>query len=41
MEEQVSSRNTFQEEGSGMREVPLRLKSLRLHEYAALFSQMS
>ncbi|XP_044523355.1 protein Smaug homolog 2 isoform X2 [Gracilinanus agilis] len=40
-EEQGSSRNTFQEDGSGMKDVPLWLKSLRLHKYAALFSQMS
>nr|XP_005987865.1 PREDICTED: protein Smaug homolog 2 [Latimeria chalumnae] len=35
------SRNTFQEEGSGMKDVPTWLKSLRLHKYAALFSQMT
>ncbi|KAB0389216.1 hypothetical protein E2I00_016850 [Balaenoptera physalus] len=40
-EEQGSSRNTFQEDGSGMKDVPSWLKSLRLHKYAALFSQMS
>nr|XP_033810838.1 protein Smaug homolog 2 isoform X2 [Geotrypetes seraphini] len=40
-EEQSSSRNTFQEDGSGMKDVPTWLKSLRLHKYAALFSQMS
>ncbi|XP_069500358.1 protein Smaug homolog 2 isoform X2 [Ambystoma mexicanum] len=34
-------RNTFQEEGSGMRDVPSWLKSLRLHKYASLFSQMT
>ncbi|XP_043919585.1 protein Smaug homolog 2 [Protopterus annectens] len=40
-EEQGTSRNTFQEEGSGMKDVPTWLKSLRLHKYASLFSQMS
>ncbi|XP_058531153.1 protein Smaug homolog 2 isoform X3 [Ochotona princeps] len=40
-EEQGCSRNTFQEDGSGMKDVPSWLKSLRLHKYAALFSQMS
>ncbi|XP_051789982.1 protein Smaug homolog 2 [Erpetoichthys calabaricus] len=40
-EEQGASRNTFQEEGSGMKDVPTWLKSLRLHKYAALFSQMT
>ncbi|XP_029474860.1 protein Smaug homolog 2 isoform X2 [Rhinatrema bivittatum] len=40
-EEQSSCRNTFQEDGSGMKDVPTWLKSLRLHKYAALFSQMS
>ncbi|XP_060592793.1 protein Smaug homolog 1-like isoform X2 [Ruditapes philippinarum] len=34
-------RNTFMEEGSGMRDVPLWLKSLRLHKYAYLFQQMT
>uniref|UniRef100_A0A8C4QE58 Sterile alpha motif domain containing 4B n=1 Tax=Eptatretus burgeri TaxID=7764 RepID=A0A8C4QE58_EPTBU len=34
------SRNTFVEEGSGMREVPTWLKSLRLHKYAGLFCQL-
>ncbi|KAF6079325.1 sterile alpha motif domain containing 4B [Phyllostomus discolor] len=34
-EEQGSSRNTFQEDGSGMKDVPSWLKSLRLHKYAA------
>lgn len=34
-------RNTFMEEGSGMRDVPLWLKSLRLHKYSYLFQQMS
>ncbi|XP_041131965.1 protein Smaug homolog 1-like isoform X2 [Polyodon spathula] len=32
---------TFHEEGSGMRDVPAWLKSLRLHKYAALFSTMT
>ncbi|XP_072836327.2 protein Smaug homolog 2 [Pogona vitticeps] len=41
MEEQPGSRNTFQEDGSGMKDVPSWLKSLRLHKYAALFSQMT
>ncbi|XP_023695200.1 protein Smaug homolog 2 [Paramormyrops kingsleyae] len=40
-EDQVATRNTFQEEGSGMKDVPAWLKSLRLHKYAALFSQMT
>uniref|UniRef100_A0A4W4DPQ5 SAM domain-containing protein n=1 Tax=Electrophorus electricus TaxID=8005 RepID=A0A4W4DPQ5_ELEEL len=40
-EEQANSRNTFQEDGSGMKDVPTWLKSLRLHKYASLFSQMS
>ncbi|XP_063061147.1 protein Smaug homolog 2 isoform X2 [Engraulis encrasicolus] len=40
-EEQGSARNTFQEDGSGMKDVPTWLKSLRLHKYASLFSQMS
>nr|XP_056701698.1 protein Smaug homolog 2 [Euleptes europaea] len=40
-EEQSGSRNTFQEDGSGMKDVPSWLKSLRLHKYAALFSQMT
>ncbi|KAK2084110.1 Protein Smaug 2 [Saguinus oedipus] len=40
-EEQGSSRNTFQEDASGMKDVPSWLKSLRLHKYAALLSQMS
>lgn len=34
-------RNTFMEEGSGMRDVPLWLKGLRLHKYASLFQQMT
>ncbi|XP_061671839.1 protein Smaug homolog 1 isoform X3 [Syngnathoides biaculeatus] len=33
-------RSSFHEEGSGMRDVPAWLKSLRLHKYAALFSTM-
>uniref|UniRef100_A0A8D0GK72 Protein Smaug homolog 1 n=1 Tax=Sphenodon punctatus TaxID=8508 RepID=A0A8D0GK72_SPHPU len=41
LEDQTSARNTFQEEGSGMKDVPSWLKSLRLHKYAALFSQMT
>ncbi|XP_053244426.1 protein Smaug homolog 1 isoform X3 [Podarcis raffonei] len=41
LEDQNSARNTFQEEGSGMKDVPAWLKSLRLHKYAALFSQMT
>ncbi|XP_062328199.1 protein Smaug homolog 2 [Osmerus eperlanus] len=40
-EDQGSARNTFQEDGSGMKDVPTWLKSLRLHKYAALFSQMT
>lgn len=35
------TRNTFMEEGSGMRDVPLWLKSLRLHKYASLFQQLT
>ncbi|XP_052273565.1 protein Smaug homolog 2-like isoform X2 [Dreissena polymorpha] len=35
------ARNTFVEEGSGMRDVPVWLKSLRLHKYAFLFQQLS
>uniref|UniRef100_A0A8C4HF65 Protein Smaug homolog 1 n=1 Tax=Dicentrarchus labrax TaxID=13489 RepID=A0A8C4HF65_DICLA len=34
-------RSSFHEEGSGMRDVPAWLKSLRLHKYAALFSTMT
>ncbi|XP_046886994.1 protein Smaug homolog 1 isoform X1 [Hypomesus transpacificus] len=34
-------RSTFYQEGSGMRDVPAWLKSLRLHKYAALFSTMT
>ncbi|XP_050985713.1 protein Smaug homolog 2 isoform X1 [Labeo rohita] len=40
-EEQSNTRNTFQEDGSGMKDVPAWLKSLRLHKYASLFSQMT
>ncbi|XP_051966024.1 protein Smaug homolog 2-like [Xyrauchen texanus] len=40
-EEQSNARNTFQEDGSGMKDVPAWLKSLRLHKYASLFSQMT
>lgn len=39
-ESQHPLRNTFMEEGSGMRDVPLWLKSLRLHKYAYLFQQL-
>uniref|UniRef100_A0A8C7GP01 Sterile alpha motif domain containing 4B n=1 Tax=Oncorhynchus kisutch TaxID=8019 RepID=A0A8C7GP01_ONCKI len=39
--EDQGSRNTFQEDGSGMKDVPMWLKSLRLHKYAGLFSQMT
>ncbi|KAJ8777808.1 hypothetical protein J1605_014161 [Eschrichtius robustus] len=41
MEEQGSSQNTFQEDGSGMKDVPSWRKSLCFHKYTALFSQMS
>ncbi|XP_061743288.1 protein Smaug homolog 1 isoform X1 [Nerophis ophidion] len=34
-------RSSFHEEGSGMRDVPSWLKSLRLHKYAVLFSTMT
>ncbi|XP_055051356.1 protein Smaug homolog 2 [Misgurnus anguillicaudatus] len=40
-EDQSNARNTFQEDGSGMKDVPGWLKSLRLHKYASLFSQMT
>ncbi|KAG8448894.1 hypothetical protein GDO86_015824 [Hymenochirus boettgeri] len=40
-EEVSAGRNTFHEDGSGMKDVPAWLKSLRLHKYASLFSQMS
>uniref|UniRef100_A0A8C5WE48 Protein Smaug homolog 1 n=1 Tax=Leptobrachium leishanense TaxID=445787 RepID=A0A8C5WE48_9ANUR len=40
-EELGSGRNSFNEDGSGMKDVPTWLKSLRLHKYASLFSQMS
>ncbi|XP_056613379.1 protein Smaug homolog 2 [Triplophysa dalaica] len=40
-EDQSNTRNTFQEDGSGMKDVPAWLKSLRLHKYATLFSQMT
>ncbi|KAK3089916.1 hypothetical protein FSP39_007637 [Pinctada imbricata] len=33
--------NSFLEDGSGMRDVPMWLKSLRLHKYSYLFQQMS
>ncbi|KAM8793957.1 protein Smaug homolog 2 [Eudromia elegans] len=39
--EDAGGRNSFQEDGSGMKDVPSWLKSLRLHKYAALFAQMS
>ncbi|XP_063295074.1 protein Smaug homolog 1 isoform X1 [Pelobates fuscus] len=41
LDDQSASHNTFQDEGSGMKDVPAWLKSLRLHKYAALFSQMT
>ncbi|XP_052009312.1 protein Smaug homolog 1-like [Xyrauchen texanus] len=41
LEEHAAVRSTFHEEGSGMRDVPGWLKSLRLHKYAALFSTMT
>lgn len=34
-------RDSFLEEGSGMREVPVWLKTLRLHKYSYLFRQMT
>ncbi|XP_068434868.1 protein Smaug homolog 1 isoform X2 [Clinocottus analis] len=34
-------RSSFHDDGSGMRDVPTWLKSLRLHKYAALFSTMT
>ncbi|XP_069382500.1 protein Smaug homolog 1 isoform X2 [Paralichthys olivaceus] len=34
-------RSSFHDDGSGMRDVPSWLKSLRLHKYAALFSTMT
>ncbi|XP_067680249.1 protein Smaug homolog 1-like isoform X1 [Haliotis asinina] len=34
-------RNSFLEDGSGMREVPVWLKNLRLHKYSYLFRQMT
>ncbi|KAE8585870.1 hypothetical protein XENTR_v10021486 [Xenopus tropicalis] len=40
-EEVSAGRNTFTEDGSGMKDVPTWLKSLRLHKYASLFSQIS
>ncbi|XP_070578983.1 protein Smaug homolog 1-like [Ptychodera flava] len=40
-EDTSSTRNTFLEEGSGMKDVPAWLKSLRLHKYSALFQQMT
>lgn len=41
LEEHTAGRSTFHEEGSGMRDVPAWLKSLRLHKYAGLFSTMT
>ncbi|XP_078262785.1 protein Smaug homolog 1 isoform X1 [Rhinoraja longicauda] len=41
LEDQAVTRNTFQEESSGMKDVPAWLKSLRLHKYAGLFSQLA
>uniref|UniRef100_A0A9J7ZB96 Protein Smaug homolog 1 n=2 Tax=Cyprinus carpio TaxID=7962 RepID=A0A9J7ZB96_CYPCA len=41
LEEHAAIRSTFHEEGSGMRDVPAWLKSLRLHKYAGLFSTMT
>ncbi|XP_074789585.1 protein Smaug homolog 2-like [Athene noctua] len=40
-EEPAGGRNTFEEEDSGMKDVPSWLKSLGLQEYTALFSQMT
>ncbi|KAM9326765.1 protein Smaug homolog 2 [Gastrophryne carolinensis] len=40
-EEITSGRNSFNEDGSGMKDVPTWLKSLRLHKYASLFAQMT
>ncbi|XP_013400510.1 protein Smaug homolog 1 [Lingula anatina] len=36
-----SERNTFLEDSSGMRDVPVWLKTLRLHKYAYLFQNMT
>uniref|UniRef100_A0A672Q7K1 Protein Smaug homolog 1 n=1 Tax=Sinocyclocheilus grahami TaxID=75366 RepID=A0A672Q7K1_SINGR len=41
LEEHAAVRSTFHEEGSGMRDVPSWLKSLRLHKYAGLFSTVT
>uniref|UniRef100_A0A8C1XM95 Protein Smaug homolog 1 n=1 Tax=Cyprinus carpio TaxID=7962 RepID=A0A8C1XM95_CYPCA len=41
LDEHAAVRSTFHEEGSGMRDVPSWLKSLRLHKYAGLFSTMT
>jgi len=38
---QSQHRNTFLEDGSGMKDVPIWLKSLRLHKYSYLFQQMT
>ncbi|XP_074789444.1 uncharacterized protein LOC141974088 isoform X3 [Athene noctua] len=40
-EEPAGGCNTFEEEGSGMKDVPSWLESLGLREYTALFSQMT
>ncbi|KAK3736884.1 hypothetical protein RRG08_000629 [Elysia crispata] len=37
----LPTRDSFLEPGSGMREVPVWLKSLRLHKYSYLFKQLS
>ncbi|KAM9466605.1 protein Smaug homolog 1 isoform 2-T2 [Clarias gariepinus] len=37
----MALRSSFNEDGSGMRDVPAWLKSLRLHKYAGLFSTMT
>ncbi|XP_017331263.1 protein Smaug homolog 1 isoform X2 [Ictalurus punctatus] len=37
----MALRSSFSEEGSGMRDVPTWLKSLRLHKYAGLFSTLT
>ncbi|XP_006817055.1 protein Smaug homolog 1-like [Saccoglossus kowalevskii] len=36
-----NGRNTFLEDGSGMKDVPAWLKSLRLHKYSQLFQQLT
>ncbi|XP_074789423.1 protein Smaug homolog 2-like [Athene noctua] len=40
-EEPAGGHNTFEEEGSGMKDVPSWLESLGLQKYTALFSQMT